>query len=66
MATQYKGHSSMQENKMSVENSKKSTRKSKDEKVMTVGLFSLTLLIGIIAFAICFVLGIFLGPNLPI
>lgn len=46
--------------------SRKKNRKAKEDKVITVGFMSKTLLIAIIAFAICFIIGIQIGPNCPI
>lgn len=46
--------------------SKKKNRKAKKDKVITVGFMSSTLLMAIIAFAICFVVGIQIGPNFPL
>lgn len=44
-----------------------STRRSmNDQKVLTLGVLSLTLLLGIIFFGICFAVGMIVGPNLPI
>lgn len=57
-----------QSEQMSQDQDKKRSLKEKKKKkrAMSAGFISLTLLLGIISFAICFIIGIMVGPNLPI
>lgn len=44
----------------------KRIKKQKEQKVLTLGVISSALLLGIISFTICFIVGMGIGPNLPI
>ena len=79
MSTQYQSHSEMGRTQATasprgtgsnlernINPSKRSSKKNKKEKVWSVKFVSITLLLAIIMFFICFTVGIIIGPDFPL
>lgn len=67
MARQYQGHTYAQQSRQTASRTgRTNSKKRKKKRGNTLAFISTTLLLGIISFAVCFVVGIVCGPNLPL
>ena len=66
-ATTQRGTSSSSQKNINTSTKKQGKKKKKKhEKVFSIGFVSMTLLLALIMFFVCFTVGVVFGPDLPI